>query len=107
MSDRLKPLFSSLPKGLERLAQQAAAVTSLTTLVQERLPETLRPHVLAAVRRGDDLVVMVDSAAWSARVRYAGPRLKEQLEAAGERVGGNVRVSVRGRAKATEKGDRG
>ena len=107
MTDPLKPLFSSLTKGLERLAQQAAAVTSLTTLVQERLPEALRPHVVAAVRRGEDLVVVVDSAAWSARVRYAGPRLREQLEAAGERVGGKVRVSVRGRAKATEKGDRG
>ena len=106
MSDPLKPLFSSLPKGLERLAQQAAAVTALTVLVQERLPETVRPHVVSAVRRGDDLVVIVDSAAWSARVRYAGPRLREQLEAAGERVNGKVRVSVRGRPKEGEQGDR-
>jgi len=94
MSDSLKPLFSSLPKGLERLAKQAAAVTSLTALVQQRLPESLRLHVVAAVRRGEDLVVVVDSAAWSARVRYAAARLKEELEAAGERVGGKVRVRV-------------
>lgn len=98
MSDRLKPLFSGLPAGLERLAQQAAAVSSLTALVQQSLPEALRPHVLSAVRRADDLVVIVDSAAWSARVRYAAARLKEQLEAAGQGVGGKVRVRV-GRGK--------
>lgn len=100
MSNRLKPLSSGLPPGLERLAQQAAAVNSLTALVQQSLPEALRPHVLSAVRRADDLVVIVDSAAWSAQVRYAGARLKEQLEAAGQGVGGKVRVRVgRGRSE--------
>lgn len=100
MSNRLKPLSSGLPPGLERLAQQAAAVNSLTALVQQSLPEALRPHVLSAVRRADDLVVIVDSAAWSAQVRYAGARLKEQLEAAGQGVDGKVRVRVgRGRSE--------
>lgn len=94
MPDRLKPLFSGLPQGLERLAEQAAAVTALTALVRQNLPAELRPHVLSAVRRTDDLVVIVDSAAWSARVRYAGPRLKAQLEALGQGVSGKVRVRV-------------
>ena len=44
--------------------------------------------------RGDDLVVIVDSAAWTARVRYAGPRLREQLQGLGEPVAGKVRVKV-------------
>lgn len=96
MSDPLKPLSSGLPRGLERLAQQAAAVTSLTALVQQSLPEALRPHVVCAVRKADDLVVSVDSAAWSARVRYAGPRLRERLADAGQPVGGKVRVRVGG-----------
>jgi len=43
-------------------------------------------------------VVIVDSAAWSARVRYAGRRLKAQLEAAGEPRITKVRVKVRGKA---------
>jgi hypothetical protein len=94
MEDRLKPLFSGVPKGLERLAQQATAVTSLTALVRQGLPEALGPHVVSAVRRADDLVVIVDSAAWSARVRYAGTRLKERLEAAGQGVPGKVSVRV-------------
>ena len=94
MSDPLKPLFSGLDSGLARLAEKAAAVASLTVKVQQSLPEPLRPHVVSASRRGDDLVVIVDSAAWSARVRYAGPQLRERLAAAGEPVAGKVRVRV-------------
>jgi hypothetical protein len=94
MSDPLKPLLAGLDPALVKLAQKAAAAASLTVKVQQSLPEALRSHVIAAARRGDDLVVIVDSAAWSARVRYAGPRLREQLQAAGEEVTGKVRVRV-------------
>lgn len=94
MSDPLKPLFSGLDPGIARLAEKAAAVASLTVKVRQSLPETLQPHVLSASRRGDDLVVIVDSAAWSARVRYAGRRLIAQLAAQGEVVAGKVRVRV-------------
>jgi hypothetical protein len=99
MSDPLKPFSAGLPAGLEKLARQAAAVSALTDVVRQCLPELLQPHVRSAVRRGDDLVVTVDSAAWSARVRYAGPRLKTQLAAVGEAVVGKVRVRVGGRGK--------
>jgi hypothetical protein len=105
MSDPLKPLFSGLEPGLARIAEKAAAAASLTVKVQQSLPEILRPHVLSAARRGDDLVVIVDSAAWSARVRYAGPKLKEQLAASGEVVPGKVRVKV-GRGQGTGDGGR-
>jgi hypothetical protein len=94
MSDPLKPLFDTPLPGLERLARQAAAAASLGDKVRQLLPEPLRPHVVSANRRGDDLVVIVDSAAWSARVRYAGTQLREQLAAAGEPVAGKVRVRV-------------
>jgi hypothetical protein len=94
MTDPLKPLFADLESRLAGLAKKAAAAASLTEMVRQALPETLRPHVLAAARRGDDLVVIVDSAAWSARVRYAGTKLKAQLAAAGEAVTGKVRVRV-------------
>ena len=94
MSDPLKPLFSGLDPGIARLAERAAAAATLTARVRQSLPEALRPHVLSAARRGDDLVVIVSSAAWSARVRYAAAQLKEQLAAAGEAVTGKVRVRV-------------
>jgi hypothetical protein len=94
MSDPLKPLFSDLDQGLARLAQRSAAAASLSEKVRQALPEPLRVHVVGAVRRGDDLVVMVDSAAWSARIRYGAAELKEQLAADGEVVTGKVRVKV-------------
>lgn len=94
MSDRLKPLFSGLGGAFEQLARKAAMATSLTAAVQQSLPDLVRPHVVSAVRRGEDLVVIVDSAAWSARVRYAGPHLRRQLQALGEPVTGKVRVKV-------------
>jgi hypothetical protein len=100
MSDPLKPLFSTPLASLDRLAEQAATTRSLALLVQRELPEPLGKHVVAVARRDDDLVVIVDSAAWSARVRYAGPRLKERLRELGEPVSGKVRVRVRGREKS-------
>jgi hypothetical protein len=94
MTDRLRPLFSGPLTGVERLAKKAAEAVTLAALVRQELPEPIRPHVVGAVRRADDVVVLVDSAAWSARVRYAGPRLKARLAELGEPVSGKVRVRV-------------
>ena len=102
MTDRLRPLFSGTLCGVERLAKKAAEAVTLATLVRQELPEPLRPHVVGVVRRADDVVVLVDSAAWSARVRYAGPRLKEKLAELGEPVSGKVRVRVRGAERKQE-----
>lgn len=96
MADPLKPLFSTPMAGIEQLANQARAAAGLATVVRSELPEAVRPHVVGAARRGGDLVVIVDSAAWTARVRYAGPRLKERLRELGEPVDGKLRVRVRG-----------
>lgn len=97
MANTLKPLFSGSNPGLEQLAKRAAASDRLTSLVRRELPGDLGLHVVSAVRRDDDLVVIVDSAAWAARVRYAGPRVKQQLAGLGEAVPGKIRVRVRGR----------
>jgi hypothetical protein len=94
MSDPLKPLFADLAGGLLRLTRGAADAAGFGAVVRECLPEALRAHVVTAVRRGDDVVIIVDSAAWAARVRYSGPRLQEQLLARGESVTGKVRVRV-------------
>lgn len=99
MTDPLKPLFSNPLEAVETLARKAAEARSLAGLVQRELPEPLGAHVVGAARRGEDLVVIVDSAAWSARVRYAGPRLRQRLAEFGEQVPGKVRVRVRGREK--------
>jgi hypothetical protein len=99
MSDPLKPLFGGPGGALAQLAQRAAAVDALTALVRSSLPDPLGTHVTASTRRGEDLVVTVDSAGWTARVRYEAATLRERLAAAGQPVTGKVRVRV-GRAGA-------
>lgn len=97
MSDALKPLFGGLSPGLDALARKAKAADRLTEKVRAELAEPLRPHLVSAARRGEDLVVIMDSAAWTPRVRYAARSLKARLEAAGEPEIGRVRVKVRGK----------
>jgi len=102
MKNPLKPLFGTSMDGLEQLARRAAEAGSLATIVRRELPEALGGHVVSATRRGEDLVVIVDSAAWAARVRYAGPVLKQRLGQLGEAVAGKISVRVRRPAQGTE-----
>lgn len=94
MSGRLKPLFGALDGSLRKLERSASEATSFAALVRQSLPEPLRPHVLTATRRGEDLVVVVESAAWAARVRYAASGLRERLDASAQPVTGRIRVRV-------------
>ena len=104
MNDRLKPLLGYLGPRFDALARKAAAAESLTDRVRLELGEALRPHLVSASRRGEDLVVIMDSAAWTPRVRYAARTLKAHLEQAGEPPISKLHVKVRaGRRKA---GDR-
>jgi len=108
MSGSLKSLFGSPSPGLDGLAKKAAAKSasarSLTEKVRARLPEALRGHLVAASRRDADLVVIMDSAAWTARVRYAGRALKASLEADGEPAIARLHVKVRAGSAATDAG---
>jgi len=101
MTDPLKPLLGGGLPALEALARQARSAGSLTEKVRLELAEALRPHLVSAARRGDDLVVIMDSAAWTPRVRYAARSLKARLEAGGEAAIVRVRVKVRGKPVAS------
>jgi hypothetical protein len=97
MSGSLKPLFAVLAPGLDALARKAGSAATLTEKVRLELAEALRPHLVSASRRGDDLVVIMDSAAWTPRVRYGARALKARLEAGGESPIGKLSVKVRGK----------
>ena len=97
MTDSLKSLFGSLTPGLDALSRRAAAAESLTERVRKELGAVLGPHLVAASRRGEDLVVIMDSAAWTPRVRYGAQQLKTGLEQLGEPTIAKVRVKVRGK----------
>jgi hypothetical protein len=57
------------------------------------LPETLRGHVITVVDKGEELVILTDSAAWAARLKLA---LAGSPELAGRRT--SIKVAPRGSA---------
>ena len=97
-----KPIALSelLGKGnptLERLRQGAQAAESALAAAQQHLPADVAPHVWGASAAGGVLTLLVDSAGWATRVRYAVPDLKAGL---GARLGEPVtKVMVRVRPK--------
>lgn len=99
MSAPLKPLSGLLSPSLDALVRKASAAQSLTDRVRGELAEALRPHLVSAARRDTDLVVIMDSAAWTPRVRYGARQLKARLEEQGEPAIDKVVVKVRGKGQ--------
>jgi hypothetical protein len=99
MTDRLKPIGEGLGALFSQLQERAEATHELTTKVRTALKGAEKEHVVSASYREDSLVVVVDSAVWTARVRYAHETLRKALEAAGERPFTKLKVKV-GRIKA-------
>jgi hypothetical protein len=94
MAGPLKPLSELLSSGFSRLAERANAACELAERVRRCLGEPLGAHVLTANLRGEELVIRVDSAAWSAQVRYASRRLIDALQQPGDPPLRRVRVRV-------------
>lgn len=95
MTQDFKGILTGLSPGLAKLESRAAAAQNLTERVRQELPENLRPHLVSAARRDSALVLVVDSAAWATRVRYAGRQLQSRLEAKGEPPINKLSVKVR------------
>jgi hypothetical protein len=99
MSDRLKPIGDGLGALFSKLQQRADAISELSEKVRAALPENEKEHVVSASYRDESLVVVVDAAVWSARIRYAHERLRKALEAAGEKPFTKLKVKVGRRPK--------
>ena len=70
--DSVKALLSA--RGgptLARVTEQAARQNEWRKWLENRLPAELIAHLSGIVERGETLVVFTESAAWSARMRYA------------------------------------
>ncbi len=77
-------------QALQRLKAQAGARRRLTEQVRQLLPRAEAEHLLGAhVNRNAELVLVADSPAWAARIRYAQDALRRglaPLEVIGVRV---------------------
>lgn len=89
----LKDLLGS--RSLAGLAQRAAATDTLARKIRSILPQDLSDHVIAANLRGQIVVVIVDGAAWAARVRFEAPSVCRRLRELHEIDVSSLRVRVR------------
>ena len=98
----LRPLSAGLGPRFADLERRAQATVDLAARVRAALPGPEKDHVVSASYRDDTLVVLMDSAAWGSRLRYAQQELLAQLHADGVTQFTKVRVKVgRGSAKKT------
>lgn len=79
--DSVKALLEGLPGlTLRRISTQADRQLKWRAWLESHLPDTAFSHVSGVVERSGTLVVMTDSAAWSARIRYCVADLEELLK---------------------------
>jgi hypothetical protein len=81
--------------GLAGIAERAAATDRLSRRVQSALPGEVSNHILGANISGDSLVVIVDGAAWAARVRFESRAIRRVLSDTQEIDVARVIVRVR------------
>ena len=81
---------------LTRVTDQAVRADFWNGWLCRHLPTDLVGRVSGVVEREDTLVVFADSAAWSARLRYALHELEPQVRAASAGISA-IRVRVRPR----------
>jgi hypothetical protein len=74
-------LARNLP-GLTRVTAQAARQNFWNGWLSERLPAELSPKVSGVTERDGTLVIFAETAAWSARLRYAVLELEREMRAA-------------------------
>jgi len=64
---------------LKRVTTAAARANFWDAWLSNRLPAEIRPRVSGVVERDDTLVIFAESAAWSARLRFAVQDLERQI----------------------------
>jgi hypothetical protein len=94
--DSVKDLLARVTPALTRVSNQAARQDFWRGWLAAHLPAELFPHLSGIVERDDTLVIFAESAAWSARLRYAIQELEEELRRA---QSGIQQIAVRVRPK--------
>lgn len=94
--DSVKDLLARRAPALTRVTAQAARANFWSEWLSTRLPAEIRPRVSGVVEREGQLVIFAESAAWSARLRFAVQELEPQILAA---ANGLTRIAVRVRPR--------
>ena len=62
---------SILQRVMQRPGLQISLENQITETLLAGLPEALRGHVIQVVDKGEELVILMDAAAWAARLKLA------------------------------------
>jgi hypothetical protein len=86
-----KAAFRKMPSSINDLLLRRPAFRELAARIPEQqswsewlrgiVPPELAPHIVNVVPKGPELVVLADSPAWCARLRYAVAALEPQITA--------------------------
>jgi hypothetical protein len=91
--DSVKAVLARLSPTLTRVTDQAARQAVWRQWLTTHLPEDLVARLSGIVEREGTLVLFAESAAWSARLRYAMQEIEAPLRAAHPEIGENkIRV---------------
>jgi hypothetical protein len=93
----VKEVLSRSTPTLTRVSNQAARQNHWRMWLAAHLPSDLTTRLSGVVEREGTLVIFAESAAWSARLRYAVLELEAEIKAAGPQI---QQVSVRVLPKA-------
>jgi hypothetical protein len=94
--DSVKDLLARRAPALMRVTTQAARANFWGAWLSEHLPPEIRARVSGVVERDRTLVIFAESAAWSARLRFAVQELEPRILGAASGITG-VAVRVRPR----------
>jgi Dna[CI] antecedent, DciA len=88
-NQRAKPVFRKAPSSINDLLLRRPTFTALAARIPEQqswcewlrsvMPTELAPHIVNVIPKGSELVVLADSPAWCARLRYAVAALEAQI----------------------------
>ena len=90
----LKDLLDKSDTAVGRLIKRSAEIDELTTQVRHLLPDTIKPHLLAANQSDRTLCLVADSAVWAAKMRYHAADILTSLQMTQGRSLQKLRVSV-------------
>jgi hypothetical protein len=89
----VKDVLARMVPTLTRVTEQASRQNYWLTWLSQHLPAEIHAHISGVTERQGILVVFAESAAWSARLRYAVLEVEPQLRAAGPELT-NIEVRV-------------
>ncbi|MEJ1960408.1 MAG: DciA family protein [Gammaproteobacteria bacterium] len=80
--ESVKALLGRISQSLRApVAEQRQAQQDWRKWLENKLPDGLEAHVTGIVERDQTLTIFAESAAWSARLRFAVAELEEEIRA--------------------------